>query len=337
MGGETVDFDVVDEDNLLVGWRQSGHDGPENSGLGLSKVHFVGQEETVEMIVQMVGRIDKIEMKVVAVRKQVYLVARGAEPVHESEAFCRQVGQHCHPSVDDLLTRGTGVAEPENLRNEMIRRDEASLKVRHELFGSYADRFDTFTLGIHAQDKAHVLLAHQCLEGLHTARDMEVDEHPAQIEDDDGFVHYLPNGLNECDQHKAAGDQFENGSEKDAYKTTPSCFEGFVELFASDELAEYSPNERAQDNADCAKEKSDENADGTPPHSPFGTAIMLCAPSWNDIVENRDDDGDNSPNKEKLPTEVNAVGRLCDPKAGIGNRRTRQTRYDTAGNTYQHT
>ena len=138
----------------------------------------------------MVGSIDKIEMEVVAVRKQVYLVARGAEPVHESEAFCRQVGQHCHPSIYHLLTRGTGVAKLKNLRNEMIGRDEASLKVRHELFGGNTDCFDTFTLGIHAQDKAHVRLAHQCLEGLHTARDLEVDEHSAQIEDDDFVIDF---------------------------------------------------------------------------------------------------------------------------------------------------
>ena len=79
--------------------------------------------------------------------------------------------------IDHILTRGTGMAELEDLGNEMIRRDKASFKVRHQLFGSYTNRLNAFSLGIHSKDKAHVLLAHQCLECFHASRDIEVNEH----------------------------------------------------------------------------------------------------------------------------------------------------------------
>ena len=55
---------------------------------------------------------------------------------------------------------------------------------------------------------------------------------------------FLPNCLDEGDGHKAAGNEFEDRSEKDADETTPSCFEGFFKLFAGDEFTENSANER---------------------------------------------------------------------------------------------
>lgn len=190
LGGKAVDFDVVNEINLFIGGRQSGFNSLKNSGFGFGEMHLMGQEEAVEMIVQMIGRIDKIEMQVVAIREQVHLMTCRAELVHKSKSFSRQIRQHRHPGIDHILRRGTGMAELEHLRYEMIRRDKASLKVRHQLFGGYTDRFNAFSIGIHTKDKAHILLTHQCLEGFHAPRDIEVNEHSSQIKDDNLFIQH---------------------------------------------------------------------------------------------------------------------------------------------------
>ena len=61
------------------------------------------------------------------------------------------------------------------------------------------------------------------------------------------------------------------------------------------------------------EEESDEDANGTTPHSPFGATELLRAPRRNDVVQDRDNDHNDAPYKQELPTEVHAVGSLCDP------------------------
>ena len=119
--------------------------------------------------------------------------------------------------------------------------------------------------------------------------------------------------MDEGDGHEAAGGEFEDGTEEDADETTPSCFEGLVELFAADEFAEDGTNEGAKNDTYCAKEKSDDNADGTTPHSPSGSAIVFGAPCRNNIVQNGDDEHYDTPYKKELPAEINAVGGLRNP------------------------
>ena len=80
------------------------------------------------------------------------------------------------------------MAESLNLRDEVIGRDQSALEIRHELSARHADGFDAFSVAVHAQDGAHVLLAHQRLERPHTAADIEADEHSAEVKDVDGLM-----------------------------------------------------------------------------------------------------------------------------------------------------
>ena len=89
VGGKAVGFDVIYEVNLFIGRRQRCHNCLKYSGFRFSEMHLMGQEEAIEMIVQMIRSINKIEMQVVAVREQVHLVACCAELIHVSESFSR--------------------------------------------------------------------------------------------------------------------------------------------------------------------------------------------------------------------------------------------------------
>ena len=80
------------------------------------------------------------------------------------------------------------MAESLNLREEVIGGDQSALEIRHELSARHADGFDAFSVAVHAQDGAHVLLAHQRFERPHTAADIEADEHSAEVKDVDGLI-----------------------------------------------------------------------------------------------------------------------------------------------------
>ena len=148
---------------------------------------------------------------------------------------------------------------------------------------------------------------------------------------------FLPNCLYYGYRHETAGNKFEDGAEKNADEATPACFEGFCELLAGNKFAKDSSYERPQDNTYGAKEKANEDADCTAPHSPFCAAIVLRSPCRNDIVQNGYNDDHNAPNKEELPAEIHLICGLCDPKAGISYRCPREARDNTTDNTYQET
>ena len=100
---------------------------------------------------------------------------------------------------------------------------------------------------------------------------------------------FLPNRLYQGGGHKAAGNEFDDRSEEDTDETAPSCFEGFGELFSGDEFAKDCAYKRTKDDTYRAKEKSDENADSTTPHSPFSSAVVLGTPCRDNIIQNGDD------------------------------------------------
>ena len=154
----------------------------------------------------------------------------------------------------------------------------------------------------------------------------------------------LPEGLDESGEHKAAGDELNDRAEENADKTTPACTEGSGEGFVgylaikcgSYQFKEDGSDQRAENDAYGAEEKSDEDTDCTPPHSPFCAAELLGSPSRNNIIQHRDDDCDDAPDKEELPREVDAVSELGDPQARIGYRRARKSGHYTTDDAYEH-
>ena len=83
------------------------------------------------MTFQTVLAIDKVEMKIIAVGQEIDRMAFGAQRINELQPFCRQFIQHGHPSLYDFIGRRSQMAILLNLREESLRRDHSSLKVRH--------------------------------------------------------------------------------------------------------------------------------------------------------------------------------------------------------------
>ena len=135
------------------------------------------------MLLQTICLVDEVKMEVVAVGEQVYRVSGFAQTVYERETFERQVSQHTHPRREDVLFGSAGTTIVHDLRDEGFGRDQTTLKIRHQLFGSDAYSFDSFSLRIHAQDRTHVRLTHKVLEGVHATLDIQIYQYASEIKD----------------------------------------------------------------------------------------------------------------------------------------------------------
>ena len=152
----------------------------------------------------------------------------------------------------------------------------------------------------------------------------------------------LPNGLDEGEDHQTAADEFEDGADENADETTPSRTEGGSDILSvnltmqSDcqQFEEDGTDQRAENNAYGAKEKSDKDAEGATPHAILRSAKLLGAPSRHRIVEYGNNERDDAPYKQELPGEIHPIGGLRDPQAGIGNRRARKSGHYTSDYTY---
>lgn len=152
----------------------------------------------------------------------------------------------------------------------------------------------------------------------------------------------LPNSLDEGGGHETAADEFEDRADENADETTPSRTEGGSDILSvnltmqSDcqQFEEDGTDQRAENNAYGAKEKSDEDAEGATPHAILRSAKLLGAPSRHRIVEYGNNERDDTPYKQKLPGEIHPIGGLRDPQAGIGDRCARKSGHYTSDYTY---
>ena len=120
-GGEAVEFEVIDEDDLIVRCGMDGIvDGAVDLGIGFGHMHLLREVECIETRGEVVGAIDELKMEIIAIGEEVGLVSPTPQVVNERESFGRQIAQHRHPGIDDLLLCGTGSAVSEYLGDESI-------------------------------------------------------------------------------------------------------------------------------------------------------------------------------------------------------------------------
>ena len=146
----------------------------------------------------------------------------------------------------------------------------------------------------------------------------------------------LPDGLDEGGGHEAAADEFEDRAAEQADEAAPTGSESLAHLFAAQEFAKDSSDERANDDAYRAEEQPDEHTNRTTPHSPACAAEALSAPCRNNIVKHSDNNSDDAPNKQELPREIHTIGSLCDPQAYIGDRCARESGNDATDDADEH-
>ena len=178
---------IVNENDLFRECRRDREkrllNGLKNSFLGFGEVHLLREEKSIKMLLQTICLVDEVKMQVVAVGEQVHRMSGFAQTVYERETFERQVCQHTHPRREDVLLGSAGTTIVHDLRDEGFGRDQTTLKIRHQLFGSDTYRFDSFSLRVHAQDRTHVRLTHKVLEGVHATLDIQVNQYASEIKD----------------------------------------------------------------------------------------------------------------------------------------------------------
>ncbi len=111
----------------------------------------------------------------------------------------------------------------------------------------------------------------------------------------------LPDVDEDVVEHEAGGDELEAGAAEEAGKGAEGRDDGLSSGFAGeDDFAEESAKHRAEDDAKRAEEdEADKKAGKGTSGGVSAAAGFLGEDGWDDIIDNRNEDGDGKPDKEK--------------------------------------
>lgn len=153
---------------------------------------------------------------------------------------------------------------------------------------------------------------------------------------------FLPDIDEDVVHHHAGGDELEAGAAKEAGEGAKGGKDGIASGFAGeDDFAEESAKHRAENDAKRAEEdEADKKACKGASGGVGAAAGFLGEDGWDDVIDNRNEDGDGKPDKEKAGGHgiSGRVGAMApkeeDEHACPADWRAGDDRQDAADNAY---